>query len=60
VHALEHKLIIATIVLVCFALATLRGHRKVITIPRYVAIVVSAAVWGMYLGRAEVLYHWIQ
>jgi hypothetical protein len=58
--ALYMHYLLASLVLIAIAVATLMGHRKVITIPRYLAIVVSAAVWGMYVGRLEVLLHLVR
>lgn len=54
-HQLEHRYIVASFVVLCFALATLMGRRTIITPLRYLAIFVSAAVWGMYAGQLEVL-----
>lgn len=52
---LEHRFIIASLVLLCVTLSTLMGHRKVITAFSFFGFVVTAAVWGMYLGKLEVL-----
>jgi hypothetical protein len=52
---LEHRYLIASIVVLLFAVSTLTGRRTIITPLRYVAIVVSAAVWGMYGGKLSIL-----
>ena len=52
---LEHRYLIASIVVLLFAVSTLTGRRTIITPFRYVAVVVSAAGWGMYGGKLSVL-----
>jgi ABC-type transporter Mla subunit MlaD len=60
VHQIEHRYLIASLVVLLFAVSTLTGRRTIITPFRYVAIVVSAAVAGMYGGQLSVLLglHW--
>ncbi len=55
VHQIEHRYLIASLVVLLFAVSTLTGRRTIITPFRYVAIVVSAAVAGMYGGQLSVL-----
>jgi hypothetical protein len=51
---------LASVVVLLVALMTLGGIRKTITIPKYLVIAVSAAVWGMYAGQLEVLLHLVR
>lgn len=55
IHQIEHRYLIASLVVLLLAVSTLMGRRTIITPFRYLAIVVSALMLGRYIGIAETM-----